>query len=64
LSPSLRNDELRGMFHEQELLFAGMLLVEVEHSSEADNSVTSQDNKLHPHCCENLKYNIMEFVYE
>jgi hypothetical protein len=24
----------------------------------------SQDNKLHPHCCENLKYNIMEFVYE
>jgi len=45
------------MFDEQKLLFAGMLLVEVEHSSEADNSVTSQDNKLHPHC-------IMEFVYE
>jgi len=51
------------MFDKQELLFAGMLLMEVEHFSEADNSVTSQD-KLHPHCCENLKYNIMEFVYE
>jgi len=57
--PILRNDELRWMFDEQELLFAGMLLVEAEHSSEADNSVTSQD-KLHPHCCENLKCNIME----
>jgi len=63
LSPILKNDELRGMFDKQELLFAGMLLMEVEHFSEADNSVTSQD-KLHPHCCENLKYNIMEFVYE
>jgi hypothetical protein len=51
------------MFDKKELLFAGMLLVEVEYSSEAGNSVTSQDNKLHPHCCENLKYN-MEFVYK
>lgn len=41
-----------------------MLLVEVEHSSEADNSVTSHDDKLHLHCSENLKYDIMEFVYE
>jgi hypothetical protein len=64
LSPILRNDELRGMFDEQKLLFAGVLLVEGEHSSEADNSLASQDSKLHPHCCENLKYNIMEFVYE